>query len=450
MEPPREDIGAKLKLFISHQWRDKQVADRLARDLEAYAEVWMDFRNLRPGDPIQDTIDDAIKDVDLVLVVWTEHAQRSKGVQAEIQTGLNLGVRLVPCIFAYDEGGNPLPPLREPLDQLLGLDFHHYGSGMAQLATLILQLEAERLPAAAVDERPGMRMLEYLRGYLSYLANYRDLQGVPDQRAEWVDKIIAEIERYVEGGGDRGSVAMLLEVARRSDVDDREGIGALVTRLERLLGEAPANANVGVTAEQPPGAWRRPPAPPADLLARRVATVVPAGTTDAWLAQVGAYLDSAAGTLQALAAYALATGSQAGAQVVLYLQDYLDRADDLVPDHLGRYGLLDDAWLIINTAFRLVESGLVPASAVPVDWTAIAPADYVVRAVIPEEALAALSQAVLEMLQVIADEVSAYQPWFTPQGSGYTPTMAAPASVGGCWEDQMSELLRGTGLSVYD
>jgi hypothetical protein len=448
------------KVFISHQWRDKQLADRLARDLESFANVWMDYRDLQPGDAIQNTIDNVLKEIDLVLLIWSEHAQKSQGVQAEIHTCLDLKVRIVPCIFSYDEEGKPLPPLEGPLAQILGVDFHHYGSGLAQVALLLTQILNARLPQAAaaeVNEDPRTSMLQYLKGYLNYLANYRDIQGVDDQRSYWVDKIIGEIERFLANGGNKQQVRMLVEAAQRSNVDDPEGIGILVTRLKPLLGEAHSAQEPAMSIPEPsPGAqvqpseWNQPPTPPADLLAQHVAQVVPAGEAEAWLSQVEGYLDSAPVALQALTAFAQGAGSPAGVQVVAYLQNYLDNADDLIPDRLGRYGLLDDAWLILNTAFRLVESGLVPLQVVPVDWQTIIAADHVVRAIIPPEVLTALTAALFQMLQLIGAEVGSYQPWFTPQGNGYAPTIAAPGASGGSWEDQMNDGLLGTGLSVYD
>jgi hypothetical protein len=69
-----------------------------------------------------------------------------------------------------------------------------------------LHLQKERMPEAArLADHAGTRMLTYLKGYLSYLANYRNLPGVQDERAQWPDRIIGEIERYVEAGaGVRG------------------------------------------------------------------------------------------------------------------------------------------------------------------------------------------------------------------------------------------------------
>jgi hypothetical protein len=176
--------------------------------------------------------------------------------------------------------------------------------------------------------------------------------------------------------------------------------------------------------------------------------LVPGGEADAWVTRVEVYVQSAPGVLSALESFAHAAGSPAGIRVVEYLQGYLAAADDLIPNHMGRYGLLDDAWLILNTAFRLMESGLVPPASLPADWRTIMAADHVVRSVIPPEALEALTGIVLQLLQVIGDEVAAYRPWFTPQGAGYAPVMAAPGSSGGTWEDRMNAMLLGTGLSV--
>lgn len=445
------------QVFISHQWKDKQVADRLARDLENLADVWMDFRNLLPGDRIQEAITEALERIHLVLVVWTEHASSSANVRIEIEKALEFGVRVVPCFFVY-LNGEPHPPLNDhPLEGILGVDFHHHGSGIVQVANLLLELQTARLPEEAVaNPDPRRRMLQYMKGYLSYMANYRNLKDVPDQRAEWVDKIVREIERYLASGGEENTVRMLLEAARQHEANDPEATGMLVDRLERLVGEASPTSPPGASpppppppADAPPKDWRPPAAPPADLLAQRIATVVPPGTGNAWLAQVNVYIESAPVALQALRSYVQAVGSPAGSQVVAYLERYLQNADDLVPDHAGgRYGLLDDAWVILNTAFRLIESRLVPAEVVPLNWKTILATDHLVRAILPEESLAALTTMVFQILEAIAAEASSYQPWFSPDGRGYAPTIAAPASTGGTWEDQMNAGLLGTGLSV--
>lgn len=235
-ERQRED-ASQYKVFISHSWMDKQLADRLAHDLEEFADMsWIDYRNLRPGDPIQETIDNALREMDLVLVLWSDDAQRSDGVSAEIRTCLDLGLRVIPCINLYADQGKSCPSLSGPLSKFLGIDFHHYGAGLARLAQFIHEETAKQLPAnAATDMQSGMRMMQYLSGYMDYLANYRKMHGVADQRAYWVDKIIDEMERYLAGGGDRKQFHMLLDVARRNEGNDPEGLSPLIARIEGLL-----------------------------------------------------------------------------------------------------------------------------------------------------------------------------------------------------------------------
>ena len=434
---------ARPRLFISHQWRDKQVAERLARDLEPLGEVWIDYRGLRPGDPIQATIDDVLDTIDLVLVLWTENAQSSAGVRKEIERCVEIGARIVPCILAHDEEGRPLPPLAPPLDQLLGVDFHHRGTAIALIAELIVHQQAERIASGVVaDDHPGRRLLSELRGYLNYLANYRSLHGVADERGEWVDRIVSEIERYVHAGGDAGAVRALLAAARASETEDSEGIGMLVTRLTALLGEegGATSAAAGAAPEPEPRAGD-------DALSRRIAAAVRQDGEFPWERAVDTYLASAPPALEALTAFARSTGSAAGGQVVTALEAYLDDPDDLIPDAHGRLGRADDAWLILNTAYRLIESGLVPIAQVPIDWEAVLVADPLIRDALPPAVLQALTAGVHQMLELIATEVASYEPWFSPRGHGYTPTM--PTRRGGrFWEDEMNEMLLGTGLSV--
>jgi hypothetical protein len=167
-----------------------------------------------------------------------------------------------------------------------------------------------------------------------------------------------------------------------------------------------------------------------------------------WVTLVNEYVDGAPAVLRGLANHAQAMQSAAGLQVVSILHAYLQNRDDFVPDSLGKMGLLDDAWLILNTAFRLVESGIVPAQCVPLRWDVVAQVDHMVQALLPPPVLSALEGMIMQMLQLIAAEIQDYQPWFTPQAGSYRPVIATPTASGGCWEDQMNAALLGTGLSV--
>jgi hypothetical protein len=439
----------RTQVFISHQWRDKQLADRIRQQVEELttAEVWIDHRNLRPGDRIQDTIDAKLESVDVMLVIWTEEAAASQGVAEEVKAADRVGLRIIPCIVEYDDDGDPLPPLSGALGQYLGIDFHHFQSGVVRLASLLMELQDEKAGLGMADD-PKMRMLTAMRDGANYLANYRSMKGVADERAYWVDQIVSSLEHYVEETGDvalASQMAAGLEMIRENDPDAYE---VATARLAPLVGTdaddvaEPGPVDVdGIDVEAPPEWVHADPDP--DMLDQVLAA---AGPGEGHRARIEAYVGQAEGALNAMAATAAAAQSPAGTRVVQHLYAYLQEADDVIPDHHGVYGLVDDAWLILNTAFRLIESGALTVHQVPADWQTITAADPIVRALIPAPAMGVLEQHVYQMLEVIAAEVSSYQPWLTPTGAGYAPTMA----TGGSWEDQMNSALAGTGISVYD
>jgi hypothetical protein len=458
-------------VLISHQWRDKQLAERLARAVGDFADVWMDYRDLQPGDDIQATIDGVLENIDVVLLVWTAHAQASSNVAAEVDRALELGLRIVPCFFTYDDAGQPRPPLPERLQSRLGIDFHHLGSGVVELAKLFVEHTMRQLPDPAVRDDPKWRFLTNAQGLLQYLATYRQLADLNDDRSEWVDNILSDIEQYYRTSGDRESIQLLLDAARRSTVDDTEGIGALICRLEHLLDDHLAPEQPREARRTSPTSRPLQPAPsgslpvsppllsvpsppnsntlPTDPLAHKVTELVGAETTTAWLTEIEQYIETSPPLLERLQALTAANPTPAAVAVVGFLQHYLDTDHDLLPASLGRLGQLDDAWLIVNTAYRLVECGAVAAEALPIDWQRVSAVDQLVRAVLPDEVLATLTQAVFEMLALIADEIASYQPWFNPANGGYTATMGGDPSVGaGTWEDHINQRLLGTGLSV--
>lgn len=176
---------------------------------------------------------------------------------------------------------------------------------------------------------------------------------------------------------------------------------------------------------------------------QRLAALVPAPQVEPFANAISGYVAASEPLLQALTAYAIAQQSAAGIQVVNAMTNYLNEEHDLIPDSQGDYGRVDDAWLIINTTYRLIESGIVPPDVVPADWTALTNADAVVRALMPPQILEALNNLLMTYLRVISAEVEHYSPQMTHVQRGYQPHLS-----GGCWEDDMNQMLLGTGLSV--
>ncbi len=429
------------KVFLSHQWADKHIADQLSQDLSQFAEVWLDVRKLTPGLPIQEQIDKALEEMDVILVLWSSHSAASKGVEAEIETGRKLNKPIVPLFIEHGDDGRPKPawPAASGRD-FLGIDLHHYGMGLARLAHHLMSLTREKLPEEAareLEESPMTTLMKVLSGDSDVL-RYTNSTG-SGNREYWVEKISASMANWISEGESPENIAALLETMGQSDDPDLTHLrDQLLGRLEARPPRAPI-PNTS-TPHQPPVS----PSPgPVDELQRRLTGMLPANQVHLAVASIRNYISSAGAVLQTLHGIAQATSSSAGMQVVFALNNYLNESNDLIPDHMGDFGRIDDAWLINNTAYRLVEAGIINATMMPVDWNQIQVADQLVISLLPPDVLQQLSNILMSYLQIIAAEVMAYQPQFSPYGHGYEPLMG-----GNSIEDEFNRLALGTGLSL--
>ena len=415
----------KPKLFISHSWHDKYFAEKLSKALSPCCNVWMDYRELRPGDQLQDRIDETLKTMDFVLVVWSEHVSGSEGVAAELETCRKLNKTLIPCIYKYADNGHPDPVLDGPLKYILGVDFHHFATGVARILTYALEEQREDYSEFETD--PRLRLLQDVDGMLDYLANYRNARETGSSRMDWVERIIGEFESYVSNGGDPETLKPLLLAARKHAATDPEALGMLVDRLESITGETGVSEFIEPAHKKKKNKGKKKrkqsrtdhqfyQAPDKDQLGELINSIAPPGMADYWSGRLDYYLNSAPVAVNALQLYCVGVNSPAGCEVANFLNVYLNNRNDLIPDRYGRYGLLDDAWLILNTVYRLIEANLVPANILVIDWHAIIEADQMAVQILPVEVRGVLEQYVRQMLGLIVAEVQAYQPQF---GNGF-------------------------------
>jgi TIR domain len=91
-----------LGIFISHAWKDKKLAifKEIENNLRKSYDVWVDVKGIDYGEVIDKKLVQAIERSDVVLVLWSQAASESKAVQFEIQTALDLGKIIVPCIIS--------------------------------------------------------------------------------------------------------------------------------------------------------------------------------------------------------------------------------------------------------------------------------------------------------------------------------------------------------------
>ena len=455
-----------MDIFISHNWRNKTFADKLARDLEGTATVWIDHQQTKPGEEIGADIREGLSKSDLVVLVWSQYAQASQWVGQEIDFALRSGISIVPCLLDKT-------PLPDPLKNTLAIPFEDYNQGFGRLNLVLLKSTAAEL---GLDMSGLTAKLDDWDGVIDYLNNYRQQNEVTGDAAYWIERMLA-VSNAAKAGGDaflkeqEGTVAyvqsltdrigaaqddpnqlreILYEVIR-NEQQSPQMLGQIRVTLEQMLATFPAKAQAAEQAipasseQQPQEARATAPAndsnDPRQQLRHQLKGRVPDQDVETVSEILYYYNESATNVLDTLATVVQARSSAAGAAVVQDLLAYLQNPDDLLPENkYGYFGYIDDAWLMHNTAWRLVEAGIIAMEAFPVNWEHIQMGDLLARTLLPPEALGQLENILMQYLNLIAAEIQAYQPQFIPGGGGYHPYMGGE-STDDRWMDVMTDSL---------
>jgi TIR domain len=86
------------RIFLSYSQEDRELAQRIARLLEAAGfEVWWD-RQIPAGESYQNVLDEALNAADLMVVLWSRNSVGSDWVKEEAEQGRTLG-KLVPVLI---------------------------------------------------------------------------------------------------------------------------------------------------------------------------------------------------------------------------------------------------------------------------------------------------------------------------------------------------------------
>ncbi|MBN2523567.1 MAG: TIR domain-containing protein [Bacteroidales bacterium] len=111
------------KIFISHSWEDNDIARKLADDLKRDGvDIWIDYSRIEGGQSLPEVIGEAIKDSEIVILMWSIHASKSRWVRLEWNCAIGLDKKIIPCIMDRTE----LPPI---LSSLLYHNFQEYDNG---------------------------------------------------------------------------------------------------------------------------------------------------------------------------------------------------------------------------------------------------------------------------------------------------------------------------------
>jgi hypothetical protein len=158
--PPRTDRHA----FLSYNHQDKEEARRLGAQLTFVgAQIWFDEWEVQAGDSIPGKVNEALATMDTLLLMWSEHANRSKWVRSELETAITRltedeGFRVIPVRL----DSTPLPPLLRPLKWV---ELRDGDLGRAVNEIMGFANDQQRLMAIqeALDE--SRLLVQYVHGY---------------------------------------------------------------------------------------------------------------------------------------------------------------------------------------------------------------------------------------------------------------------------------------------
>jgi hypothetical protein len=176
-----------MKVFISHSWKNKTTAQKIADDLKAIGiELWLDAGNLLPGESIQSTIDAALQNIEVVLVLWSKEASESDGVAAEIYTSSRLKKLIIPCLL--DSTSLQIHPY---LQQIKGIHFNDFADGIGRLKMTLYNYMARDFDLQGSDTVRAMNEFMGSLETANHLVYNEDIKnkGTEADKDYWVNKI---------------------------------------------------------------------------------------------------------------------------------------------------------------------------------------------------------------------------------------------------------------------
>lgn len=415
-----------MRVLVSYSWRDTSVADRVAADLATVTDVTLDIRDARDNPDAA-----ALFASDVVAVIWSRHAARSTGLLEQAEAAVAAGIPLVVC--HVDEADEHPPPLRSATHVEVGDS--DGALGRLILAVLRSQFDereapgdasgrADQIPAhleehrAHYEARVGESVVE------AALAVLTDSSGdAVEQVSEGMSVAQAALDALAEAPPQRFALESALVSVAAHEGRYPGLMRPILRQLQRAIRELPAVDPAALILPSLPatGSDRQ--------LRAAVASVVEAHLLDDAMTELTHYIESAPAAIAALHDIAHDRNSSAVAHAAQIAADYFIEPNDLLPDHFGTIGRLDDCWLVHNLAFRVVEAGLARPDEFPGEWMRIVAADGLVLQLLAGDVLHGLEELLLELLDEIAGESPQYAPSFASDTTGhFEPVMSATPS----------------------
>jgi hypothetical protein len=338
-----------MKVFISHSWRDKTIADKLSQHLSSMVDVWLDIQNLLPGDSITPSIDSALAEMDLVIVLWSENAAESDGVAAEITTALRLKKKMIPC--RLDEADLD-PRIRE----VLAIEMRNYKEGYNRLLCTILPLFAKEIE---MDLSDGLKHVKDLDGVFNYLQDYRNQRGIKGtDTGYWIERVIDACSKAREELGKKvqktdEAIQVLQQIYNEWNAagDDRQQLQSVLNKVDRNKDLNPGTFRQ-VRAMIDQHLMRIPPERNRIKLSEHLSTIasdcrkqiserlgqgLPDAQRDTISQLLCEYICNASLSLEKLEDIAVESPSRAFFATIGFIGGYIEDPNDLIPE--SRYGV---------------------------------------------------------------------------------------------------------------
>ena len=207
-----------LKVFVSHSHQDKRIARRIVRFLRTYGvEPWLDERELRLGNRLDEAIRTATGNSDAVVVVATHAAAHSGWVDREVAFATDLSPAIPVCpVYVDDVMAHPSFAPHLGID---AMDRHQFADVLVRLGAALVgsplpQPDARQLEAGLDElarQSSGVALLveRCLRGEGLY---YEQVQLVSEVSFHDLDDALDAMSRL--GGGSSAAHATAALFAR--------------------------------------------------------------------------------------------------------------------------------------------------------------------------------------------------------------------------------------------
>jgi uncharacterized membrane protein YkvA (DUF1232 family) len=368
------------KVFVSHSWKDKITAQQLTdglRDLNV-ATVWLDFENLKGGDVIDEVLEREIRQMDYLLLVWTQHSAHNQNVANELAWARRHGVKIIPCFFEFEpESGSIVPPPAAEVGALLGIEFRKMHVGLVALSQIFQKFTNERLPdAVRADSELENASLKAIGEFNSYLVNYRNVRNTTADRVFWVEKICDSLDVLRQSPQHAELVQQFLTYSTSLRDTDPAAFAVIERRfLQPAATAAPTASEVSLLTYN--SAFLAAfDLPALDALRLRYLAMIHAENSshqtvqalaealpDHDAAQKQALVQQLVEVVGAAIAYlnyaylraVQAEKTEAFQPILDFSLEYYADENDLQPDHIGVLGWIDDTYLAFSSLLKINE-----------------------------------------------------------------------------------------------